>query len=142
MLLRAFIFLLLATGLASAAPLELEAASLKYLYSIKLDRNKDKVSGVFTRSEDGVYPAKYRFTGKLTQVADRVSKLDITFSPRDLKKGGSFPPTHQGTPWKLVESRRGPRLYVSVLVPVKYNASPSWKVSELEFEPVRFLKKR
>lgn len=101
-----------------------------------MDRKKDTVSGVFTRSEYGVDPIRYRFTGKVVPSSERVSKIYVTFAKRDLKrKGQAFSPTYEGTPWKFVETRQGPRLYVSVVVPVRSTSSPSWKVTELEFEP-------
>ncbi len=136
MLARILFILLLAAGVSSAAPLYLESSSLKYLFSISLDRKKDKVSGVFTRSEYGVNPIHYRFTGKVVPTSSRTSKIYVTFARRDLqRKGQSFPPTYQGAPWKFVETRQGSRLYVSVVVPVRSSSSPSWKVTELEFEP-------
>jgi hypothetical protein len=136
MLARILFILLLAAGVSSAAPLYLESSSLKYLFSISMDRKKDTVSGVFTRSEYGVDPARYRFTGKVVPLSERTNKIYVTFSKRDLqRKGQAFPPTYQGAPWKLVETRQGTRLYVSVVVPVRSSTSPSWKVNELEFEP-------
>jgi len=136
MLARILFILLLAAGVSSAAPLYLESSSLKYLFSISMDRKKDTVSGVFTRSEYGVDPIRYRFTGKVVPSSERVSKIYVTFGKRDLKrKGQTFSPTYEGTPWKFVETRQGPRLYVSVVVPVRSTSSPSWKVTELEFEP-------
>jgi len=136
MLARIFLFLLLAAGLASAAPLRFEASSLKYLYEITLNQKNDKVSGVLTRSEYGVDKVKYRFTGRVVKVNSRESKIDVTFAPRDLKgKGRSgYPPTYEGTPWRLVETRQGPRLHVSVIAPVRGSSSPSWRVSELVFD--------
>jgi len=136
MLARTFLFLLLAAGLASAAPLRFEASSLKYLYSISLDQKGDKVSGVFIRSEYGVDKVKYRFTGRVVKKSARESKIYVTFSPRDLKRKGrsGYPPTHEATPWRLIETRKGPRLNVSVITPVRSSSSPSWRVSEVEFD--------
>lgn len=136
MLARTFLFLLLAAGLASAAPLRFEASSLKYLYEVSLNLKNDKVSGVFVRSEYGVDKVKYRFTGRVVKSGDRESKIQVTFSPRDLKRKGrsGYPPTYEGAPWRLVETRKGARLYVSVISPVRSSSSPSWRVSELEFD--------
>jgi hypothetical protein len=137
MLARALLLILLAAGWASAAPVRFEASSLKYLYSITLDQKKDKVSGVFTRSEYGVNPVRYHFKGVVVPGSKRDSKIYVTFSRHDLKrKGPTFPPTYQGAPWTLKEGGKGNRLYVAVVVPVRSSSSPSWKVSEMEFDPV------
>lgn len=138
MLARILLILLLAAGFASAAPVQFESSSLKYLFSITFERKKDKISGVFTRSEYGVNPVRYRFTGTVVPGPGRESKIYVTYDKRDLKrKGERYPPTYQDAPWRFVQSRQGGHFYITVVSPIRSSSAQSWKVSQLEFDPVK-----
>ena len=129
----------LVTGFLHAAPTQFEASSLKYLYTVTLEQKKSGISGIFKRSEYGVNEVSLSFQGKLLpSEKSGVKNYRITFSPKDLQIEGPpySMPNGKKIIWRMVKTKKGPRLYVKMLSRV-YSIPPRWKMVEVEFEPIR-----
>lgn len=142
MIVRILLMSFLALGWLQAAPVSFEASTLKYLYTITLEKKNGSVKGVFKRSEYGVNEVKYAFRGKMVAAPKgRTGEgMLVTFSKRQIARNGdpySMPGDQLETVWRWVETKEGPRIYVTMAS--RTYSTPSkplrWKTSEIEFEP-------